>query len=223
MRRHRKSQAYKHAARIALNRRIEKLLDFRKSHDLIQLAPHLLPGHAQNRPVEISIFPPGQVGMKTRAHLQQAGDAAFDLDEPAGWGGDLRQNFEQSAFAGPIAADDTQRLPLLNGEAHIPQRPEGLVIAIAMVYLTNLEKGIGFTTFLGPPNLKIIRQPARADLAQAIEFGEVFDGNNCIAHTVSMNVASTRLKINVPMTTTTSINPKLYARSGRFTVPAPPR
>ena len=111
MRGHGKRQAHVHTAGVAFDRCVNEFLNAREIHDLIQLAAHFILRHAQNRPIEIDVFPPGQVRVEASTHLQQAGDAAFNLNEPAGGGGDLRQDLEQSAFSSPIAPNNTQRLP----------------------------------------------------------------------------------------------------------------
>ena len=84
MRRHRKRQAHIHPARITLDRGINELLDLGKSHDLIQLAANFLPGHAQDRAIQVDILAPGQVRVKAGAHFQQAGDASLHPHMAAG-------------------------------------------------------------------------------------------------------------------------------------------
>ena len=61
--------------------------------------------------------------MEARAHLEQAADAAVDLDPAVGRLGDAREDLEQRALAGAVAADDADHLPGLDVEAHVAQRP----------------------------------------------------------------------------------------------------
>ena len=65
------------------------------------------------------------------------------------------KDFEQGAFPGAIAANDAQHLALLNGKIHILQRPDGFAIPVAMVFLANLEHGIGLAAHFGPPDIDV--------------------------------------------------------------------
>ena len=175
---HGKSQAHVHAAGVALDRGIDEFLHLGKIHDLIKLAGHFLFGHAQDGAVEVDILAPGQLGVKAGAHLQQAGDAPFDLDLPAGGGGDAREDLEQGALAGAVAPDDAQHLALLDGEVDIFERPQGFAVAVAVVGLADLEQRVGFAARFGPPDFQVVGEGAGADLAQAVGFGEIFDRDN---------------------------------------------
>ena len=64
--------------RIALDRRVEELLDLGEGDDLVELAADLGAGHAEDRAVEIDVLAAGQLGMKAGADLEQARDAAAD-------------------------------------------------------------------------------------------------------------------------------------------------
>ncbi len=116
MRRHGKRQPHVHAAGIALDLRIEEFFDFREGHDLVEPPGDIAPAHAENGAVEIDVFAPGEIGMEARADLQQAADAADQFDAPFGGLGDLREDFEQRAFAGAVAADDADHFSLLDIE-----------------------------------------------------------------------------------------------------------
>ena len=77
--------------------------------------------------------------MEAGADLQQAADAALNLDLAAGGGGDAREDFEQGAFAGAIAADDAEDLALANLEADVAQGPEFATDAVAVVGVADFE------------------------------------------------------------------------------------
>src|SRR5574339_503276 len=66
-----KGETHIHAAGITLDRRINEVLDFGKSDNLIELPPYLGLFHAENGPIEINILPPGKLAIKARTHLQQ--------------------------------------------------------------------------------------------------------------------------------------------------------
>ena len=64
--------------RIALDRRVEELLDLGEGDDLVELASDLGPRHAEDGAVEIDVLAAGELGMKAGADLEQARDAALD-------------------------------------------------------------------------------------------------------------------------------------------------
>ena len=70
MRRHSKSKPDIHSRRIMFDRRVEKFFDFRKCHDLVELAFDFRLAHSENRAVEKNIFAPGQFGVKTRPDFE---------------------------------------------------------------------------------------------------------------------------------------------------------
>src|SRR4051812_7676697 len=76
MRSYSKSEPDIHSTAVPLHRRIEKSFNFSEGNDLVKLPPDLPPRHAENRPVQKNVLAPGQLGMKTGAHLEQACNAA---------------------------------------------------------------------------------------------------------------------------------------------------
>ena len=111
VRRHRKSQAQVHPARIALDRRIDELPDLGKVDDLIEFALDLRALHAQDGAVEIDVLAPGQLGVEAGAHFQQRANPPVDFAVAFGGVGDAREDLEQGALAGPVAPDDAEDLP----------------------------------------------------------------------------------------------------------------
>ena len=126
MRRDGKRKPHIHPAGVALDRRVEELLDLGKSNDLVELASDLVRAHAEDRAVEIDVLAARQLRMKSSADLEQAGDAADDGDAPLARLGDARQDLQERGLAGAVAADDAEHLAALNLEAHVLQRPEFL-------------------------------------------------------------------------------------------------
>src|SRR5436853_2810461 len=68
-----------HAARIALDRCVEELLDLGKSNDLIELLSNFCAAHTKNGAVQIDVFPAGQFRMKTCANLEERADPAVNV------------------------------------------------------------------------------------------------------------------------------------------------
>src|SRR5258708_4882482 len=91
-----------HAAGIALDRRIEELLDLGEIDDLVELLVDFVPAHAQDGAVEKDILAASKFWMKAGADFEEAADAAAQVDGSTGGLGDARQNLEQRRFTGPV-------------------------------------------------------------------------------------------------------------------------
>src|SRR5438132_1521671 len=119
VRRDGEGQAGVHAARVMLDRRLQEFFDLGEGDDLIEPAIDLTPLHAEDRAIEIDVLPAGQLGVEAGADFQQAADAAGDLDFPLGRLGDAREDLEQRALAGAVAADDADHFATVHLEAHV--------------------------------------------------------------------------------------------------------
>src|SRR5437773_2209014 len=62
--------------------------------------------------------------MKAGANLQQRADAAMYHGASCGGLGDAREEFEQRAFAGSVAADNAHGLAVLDLERDVLERPD---------------------------------------------------------------------------------------------------
>ena len=69
-------EAQLHAARVALDGRVDEPLDLGELDDLVELALDLPPLHAEDRAVEEDVLAARQLGMEARADLEQRADAA---------------------------------------------------------------------------------------------------------------------------------------------------
>ena len=101
-----KRQAHVHAGGVALDRRVEELRDLGELDDVVELAPDLGARHAEDGAVQVDVLAAAELGVEARADLEQAADAAVDLDPALGRLGDAREDLEQGALAGAVAADD---------------------------------------------------------------------------------------------------------------------
>ena len=84
----------------------------------------LRPPHAEDRAVQVDVLAPGQLGVEAGADLEQRADAAGDLGPAGGRLGDARQDLEQRALAGAVAADDPDHLARTDLERDVAQRPD---------------------------------------------------------------------------------------------------
>src|SRR3989338_1710493 len=73
-----KSQADIHATGVMLDGGIEKLFHFSKGDYLVEFIFYFGLAHAEDRAIEINIFPSTEFGMKTGSDFQQTSHAALD-------------------------------------------------------------------------------------------------------------------------------------------------
>ena len=103
-------EAELHAARVALDGRVDEPLDLRELDDLVELALDLPPLHAEDRAVEEDVLAPGQVGVEARADLEQRSGAAPHACLARRRVGDAREDLQERGLAGAVAADDPEHL-----------------------------------------------------------------------------------------------------------------
>ena len=128
MRRHRKRQPHVHPARIVLHRRIDKLLQLRERHNLIELPRNFALAHPQNRAAQKSVLAPGQLRMKSRAHLQQRPDPSVNLRPPGRRLRDPRKNLQQRGLPRAVPSDQPKHFAFFHFQRNVLQRPERLVL-----------------------------------------------------------------------------------------------
>ena len=166
MGRHRKGQLDEHAAGIPLDGGVNELAALGKFDDFRQLGVNFRLGHAQNRAVHVDVFPAGHLVVEAGAHLQHGGHPPPQPDLALGGGGDAGQDFEQRGFARAVAADDAQRLALVDGQIHAVERHKGL----AEQPRIGADDGVGIllAAHSRPPALQVMGEGAAADLAQLV-------------------------------------------------------
>ncbi len=105
-------------------RRVDKISDFGKGHDLIELAIDFLLAHAENRAVQIGVFAAGQLRMKTGAHFEETANTAMDFSTANRGLRDAGENLQQGGFSSAVPADQAHDFALAQFERHVAQRPE---------------------------------------------------------------------------------------------------
>ena len=212
MRRHREGELDVHARRIALDRRVDELLDLGELDDLPELGVHLCAAHAEDRAVEIDIVPAGQLVVEAGADFQQAGHAAMDADFALGGRGDAGDELQKRGFARAVQAHDGQRVAAVDAEAHVVQREEGALFIVDRVH-AQLGVGVLLAAQAAQPRGQVVVQRAAADLAEAIFLGNAVDLQQSFRHmrpsfqTVSMKVFSVCEKSTTPSAATSSVTP----------------
>src|SRR5689334_25365490 len=92
MRGDRKREAHVHAAAVAFDGCVDKLLDFGKRDDLVKLALDLVARHTENRSVEKNVFATAELRMKACAHFEQTADAPIQFSTTNRWFGNTRKD-----------------------------------------------------------------------------------------------------------------------------------
>ncbi len=111
------SETHVHPARVPLHRRVDELLDPGELDDRVVAPVDLAALHPEDRPVQIDVLAAGELGMEACSDLEQAADAAANLDAPRGRRRDAGEDLEQRRLPGAVPADDAEHLALLHLEA----------------------------------------------------------------------------------------------------------
>src|SRR5207245_10116130 len=72
----------------------------------------------------VDVLAAGQFGMKPGADLQQTADPPVKRDAAGGRLGDAREDLEERALAGAVAADQADDLAVVDGQVDAAQGPE---------------------------------------------------------------------------------------------------
>ncbi len=113
-----------HSARVPLDRGVEKPFDFGEGDDLIEFSFDLRALHPEDCAVEENIFASGKLRMKTRPDFEERADAAVNINTAGGWLSDSIENFQQRAFSGAVAPDDSEHFASLHIKGNILERPK---------------------------------------------------------------------------------------------------
>jgi hypothetical protein len=73
-----------HARAVTFDRRIQKLFDFGKVDNLIEVSLNLIAGHSKDRSIQEDVFAAGQLRVKASADFEQASYSSLDADFPFG-------------------------------------------------------------------------------------------------------------------------------------------
>jgi len=98
VRRDREAEARVHPRRVALDRRVDELVDAGEVDDGVELPRDLGARHAHDRALQVDVLAAGQIGVKAGGDLDEPADAALDVHAPA----DLREQLEDRRLAGAV-------------------------------------------------------------------------------------------------------------------------
>src|SRR4051812_41102553 len=117
--RDREAQSNVHAGGIMLHGSIEKFLKLSECHNFVKLSNDLSLSHAEDRAVEKNVFATGQLRMKSRPNLKQTRHPRPHHYSSLRGISDARDYFQQCAFAGAVAPDDTDDVSLIDVERNV--------------------------------------------------------------------------------------------------------
>jgi len=106
--------------------------------------------------------------MKACPDFEETGHAPMQNSVAGGGLSDPREDFEESGFTCPVAANDPQNLAFLHLERNIAEGPEVAIggdVLLAMAYAL-------------PEPLHIVSQTRHANLPQAVALGETMGGDD---------------------------------------------
>ena len=122
------AEADGHTTGIALDGCVDIALTAGEADDLVELAGNLLLGHAKDQGVHVNVFPPGELGIKAAAQLQQRRDRAGYGDRALIRGENACDQLQQGGLAGAVPADEAHDGPRLQVKAHPVQGKGGVML-----------------------------------------------------------------------------------------------
>lgn len=147
------SEADGHAAAVAFYGGVQVAFASAEVHDLVKLAGNLAAAHAHDGAVHVDVFAAGHFGVETRAHFEEARDAALGADDSGGGGGHAAEQLEERTLAGAVPADDAHDVALFHLEVDVLEGPNVVAVALvrAVVRFAHLEVGVIAAQHLGLP------------------------------------------------------------------------
>src|SRR6266536_1108719 len=108
-----------HAGRVRLDRRVQKLLEFREPDDLVEATRDFLPGETEQESVDLDVLAAGDLGMKPGAELEQSGEPAAHGDRARSRPENARQELQERGLARAVRSDDAHRFPRRDRERDV--------------------------------------------------------------------------------------------------------
>ena len=194
MRRDGEREPHVHAARVALDGRVDEPLHARELDDVVEPLLDLATLHPEDRAVQVDVLAAGELLVEAGSDLEQAPDAAADLGAALGRERDPREDLEQRRLARAVASDDAQDLALGHLERDVAKRPD--LGGRAMVLLAgNPSPGV---------DERLPERPVgRLVLAETVLLGERVDFDRDRHQIVSAKPGSEERKVASPTTNST--------------------
>ena len=126
---HREGEPDQHARGVVLQLQVGELAQLGEVDHRVEAPAHLLRRQPHHHPVEDDVLAGGQLVVEADAELDERRQAAGDPDRPAVGPVDARQQLQQGALAGAVAADDPEELALVDLEGDAVERVQLAVLA----------------------------------------------------------------------------------------------
>src|SRR5665213_12674 len=108
MRRNRESKPGIHSARVALDGRVDEVLDFGELDYFVELASDFDSFHPHYRALKKNVLAAGQVGVESGSDLDQHPHATVNLTDSTIRAKDFGEEFEDCRLAGAVRANDPE-------------------------------------------------------------------------------------------------------------------
>ena len=125
MRGNRECKPHIHAARVAFDRRIDKLFDFCEGDDLIEFVFDLSSPHAQDGAIKINVLATCELSMKSSAHFKKRPDPSVNFYSSGRRVSNSRKDLEKRALSGAVPTDNSNDFPVFDFERNVLERPDG--------------------------------------------------------------------------------------------------
>jgi hypothetical protein len=112
------------AGGVALDGRLEHLLDAGEFDDVVEAPADVGTLQAEDDTVQEDVLAPVELRMEPRSDLEQHADATAHPRHALRRHRDPREHLEERRLASAVAADQSDHLALVYGEAHVAKRPE---------------------------------------------------------------------------------------------------
>ncbi len=120
----REGEPDQHPRGVVLQFQFDELLEFGELDHRVEPAARLLRRQAHHHAVEDHVFARRQVHVEADSELDEGGQGAGHADRPGVRPVDARQQLQQGALAGAVAADDREELALADVEGDAVERPQ---------------------------------------------------------------------------------------------------
>ena len=106
----RKGQTDLHATTVVFKFLVLEIFEFGELPNVVVHFVHFFVGEAKKGAVHIDVFAAGEFWVEPDAELNEWDKSAIDEDLAFFWIINAGENFEESRFAGAVAADDAEKL-----------------------------------------------------------------------------------------------------------------
>src|SRR6266508_587728 len=120
----REPQAHVHARGVHAHGKVDEALDLGEGDDLVHPLTDVCAAEAVDGAVQVNVLPPGEIRVKTRPEPEQRADRPPRLEAAARRPEDPGDQPQERRLPRAVPPHEADRLPGLDLERHVPQRPD---------------------------------------------------------------------------------------------------